>query len=94
MNIANVMKILRRACTKHIDHADNIISAETERGFALAQAAKCRRRGDDKGYGKELKQAHKFILASLRETAEAGIIGNHIYADKKASSVELIARMG
>lgn len=93
MNIANTMSILRRACTKHLDHADNIISHETERQYALAQAKKCERRLDCKGEQEWRKQAHKFALASMRESTMAGIIGNAKHAGE-TSSVELIGRMG
>jgi hypothetical protein len=85
-------QILQTACARYFDHADAIISHETDRRFALEQADNCKKRLDCKGAQEWMQQAHKFALASMKETSLAGIVGNHIYADD-FSSVELIGRM-
>jgi hypothetical protein len=81
---------LGNLCSK-ADHAEAIISYETERRYSLAQAAKCRKRGDDCGYGKWMDQARRYTTESMKETSKAGIVGNSAYANGLNS--DIIARM-
>jgi hypothetical protein len=85
-------EILRTACTRYFSHAEAIISYETERRYSLAQASKCRKRGDDCGYGKWMDQARHYTMESLKETSKAGIVGNSAYANG-FNSIDIIARM-
>lgn len=86
------MNALKRAFSRYWKHCDAIREAETERQYAHAQAVKCRSRGDDKGYGKELAQIRKHTLAALKESNAAGIRGCAAYAGG-ISSANLIGRM-
>ena len=90
MKIAKLLRVLCRASKEYL--ADNIISCETEYRHALARADKCRSRGDDRGTGVWFKAAQRHLLDSMRETASAGIVGNHVYAEKM-TKLNLIRRM-
>jgi hypothetical protein len=88
----NIIQILKRACTKHLDHADNIMNHETEYRHALARSEKCRSRGDDRGHGTWMQAARQHLLASMKSPAESGIVGDHRYADSM-HKYNLIVRM-
>ncbi len=78
---------------KKADHAEAIISHETERGFALVQANKCRKNRDDAGYGQWLSQARKYTALSLKETVASGIVADASLANVKHGSLSLMERM-
>lgn len=91
--LATIMKNGFGNFCKKADHAEAIISHETERGFAIAQANKCRKSGDDTGYGKWLSQARKYTYLSLKEAVASGIVADASLSNVKHGSLALMERM-
>lgn len=73
------MQTLEQGCKQYL--ANSILELEDERQFALAQADKCRKRCDCQGVHKWMKQAHHYIMQSMKETAADGIQSDARYAD-------------